>query len=343
MRPILETPERLVDNGKFNFGTYKAPFKLINPLDAQIGLPRTIKRFRLKEWQHFALVNDEVYVSVALFNAKIMALAQICVYDKQKDEVLFYERQVPSWAVKIPRGIWDSWARYKGKGMKLEIHNHLYGKGHELDFYSDPTGGQPPVSGNFTCLEDEKKDEPMVVAMPLGDSGQGMYSHKFVCPITGRMSIADKEYVFDKGSYGLVDIHKGYYPWVMKWHWATCGGTLDGKLVGFNLTDNQVKDQEAYNENCFWIDGKLHLLPPVKFEFDPNDPDSPWKIFDTEGKVDVHFTPKCIRKVDINALVVRSKYRAPFGEFSGKLTDENGKSIEFENHFGMCEDFYLRA
>ena len=70
-------------------------------------------------------------------------------------------------------------------------------------------------------------------------------------------------------SYGLIDIHQGYYPMVMKWHWATAGRrSRDGRLVGFNLTDNQVEDQHAYNENCVWRDGRLSPLPPVTFHFD---------------------------------------------------------------------------
>ena len=34
---------------------------------------------RLKEREHFALVNDQYYLSVALFNAKSLGLAQVCV------------------------------------------------------------------------------------------------------------------------------------------------------------------------------------------------------------------------------------------------------------------------
>ena len=37
--------------------------------------------------------------------------------------------------------------------------------------------------------------------------------------------------------------------------------------VAFNLTENQSTDSERFNENCFWVNGILQVLPPVKFIF----------------------------------------------------------------------------
>jgi hypothetical protein len=60
----------------------------------------------------------------------------------------------------------------------------------------------------------------------------------------------------------IIDDHKGYYPCVMKYDWITALGYAgNGRLVGFNLTDNQVQDHEKYNENCLWLDGKMYPRP----------------------------------------------------------------------------------
>ena len=146
-----------------------------------------------------------------------------------------------------------------------------------------------------------------------------------------------------KDSYGLIDIHKGYYPYVMKWHWATGGGYIGDNLMGFNLTDNQVKDQNSYNENCIWIGGCLSLLPPVKFIFDVKNRMKPWLIRDTLGLVDLVFVPEGIRRVDINALIMKNSYRAPYGTFHGTLRTEEGAEVVLRDIFGMCEDMYLRS
>ena len=54
LRSILPTPPNLVSEGRFALGTYKAPFRRVNPLDARLGAllpwPRWLKNWRLKEW-----------------------------------------------------------------------------------------------------------------------------------------------------------------------------------------------------------------------------------------------------------------------------------------------------
>jgi len=121
------------------------------------------------------------------------------------------------------------------------------------------------------------------------------------------------------------------------------GHDARGRLCGFNFTDNQVEDQESYNENCIWQDGKIQLLPPVKFAFNPADYLQPWTVRDTRGRVDLTFRPEVVRSVDVNALVIRSNYRAPFGAFSGRIRPEGGEEASVDGYFGMCENFYLRT
>lgn len=348
VRPILPSPGRLVSNGRFNLGTFKEEFTEINPLDVEIGglfsYPRAFKNFRLKEWQHFALVNEEYYISLALFNAKTLALAQVCLYDRKSGNIHFYEKKTLPGNIRLPQALWNGRASIHQKGFAIDIHNELTEGLHTIFFKINATKGLPAVEGRFTCFEDMRESEPIVVCLPLKEN-RAMYSHKYVCPIEGELTLSGKSILFSrKNSYGLVDIHKGYYPFVMKWHWATAGGfDPEQGLVGLNLTDNQVKDQNAYNENCIWLNGRLHLLPPVRFTFLKEDLYKPWRIQDQDGIVDLTFTPEVIRTVDINALVVKTQYRGPFGSFTGHLKTASQDVIQVNRFFGMCEDFFLQT
>ena len=169
-----------------------------------------------------------------------------------------------------------------------------------------------------------------------------MYSHKGVFPVEGELEFGGETHGFSPDdSYALPDIHKGYYPYVMKWHWATAGGRNDaGQLIGFNLTNNQVRDQEAYNENALWVDGKLHLLPPVTFTRTEG---GPWQVVDEHGRVNVQFFPEVSRDIDANLLLLRSKYHGPYGRFEGTIADTQGNAVDISSCYGMAEDFYLRA
>ncbi|MFA6033398.1 MAG: DUF2804 domain-containing protein, partial [Myxococcota bacterium] len=225
-------------------------------------------------------------------------------------------------------------------GFSLSIRNLLCKNEHHIEFDVHAEGDRPAVRGSFICHEGP---QPINVCLPL-HRGRAMYSHKYICPIEGKMFIGGKEVSFDPdSSYGLSDIHKGYYPYEMKWHWATGGGYGGKTLTGFNFTDNQVEDQDKYNENCVWIDGMISLMPPVKFDFDGNDLYQPWHISDSCGMVDITFTPKVIRTVDISALIIKSRYRGPFGGFTGVIRPGDGRTISVDGFTGMCEDFYLRT
>lgn len=346
MRPILDTPDQLVTNGRFNLGVFKKPFSKVNPLDARLGipLPRALKNLRLKEWQHFGLANRDYYLSLALFNAKTLALAQVCIYRKADKKVIFHERKTAAWAFRLPETLFESRAEYVSTGFELKIENMLSEGHHRIEFHIQAKKNLPAVHGLFTFEENPDESQPLIVCLPLGKR-TALYTHKFIGAVEGSLIVDDAVSVFSpQDSYGLVDVHKGYYPYVMKWHWATGGGRDEqGRLCGFNFTDNQVKDQESYNENCIWQDGRMQLLPPVRFAFNPDDYLQPWTIRDQNGRVDLTFQPEVVRTVDVNALVIRSKYRGPFGAFSGRIRPEDGEAAVVDGFFGMCENFYLRT
>jgi hypothetical protein len=348
MRQRKETPAALVENGRFHFGTFATPFRVVNPLDARIyeplPLPRALKDLRLKEWQHFAFANDEYFISLALFNAKLLGLAQVCVYGRRDRSIRFYEKKTPPWAMSLPATLWDAHASYRSPDFTLLVHNELDRSLHSITFDIAGKGELPAVAGSFTVYEDLERIEPIEVCLPLG-RGRALYTHKCVAPCEGTLTLGGNELRFERSSsYSLVDAHKGFYPFVMKWHWATAARhDKAGKLSGFNLTNNQVEEQEHFNENCFWQGGRIELLPPVTFSFNENDYLRSWKIRDAQGRIDLTFSPEALRTVDVNALLIRSRYRSPYGLFNGRITTESGEALVVEDYFGMCEDFYLRV
>src|SRR4030042_5270287 len=100
-RELLQVPESLVTGGKFNFGTFNGQFQRVNPLDAErplgIWLPRPLLNFRLKEWQAFQLGNSRWFMLAVLYNAKVSALTQFIIYDKERKKKYIFEKMLPSW------------------------------------------------------------------------------------------------------------------------------------------------------------------------------------------------------------------------------------------------------
>jgi hypothetical protein len=183
-----------------------------------------------------------------------------------------------------------------------------------------------------------------VVSLPFG-ADVGMYSHKGMFPIEGELVIGGERHALTTDdALALMDDHKGYYPYVMRWDWLTSATHVGGQALGFNVTRNQCRDPERFNENCAWIGDRVGRLPAVTFERSaPRSRDERWHIRDRAGRVDLTFEPTVPGDVAVNALIVESRYRGPFGTISGRLEPEGLPPITVDRWFGMGEEFWLRC
>lgn len=106
--------------------------------------------------------------------------------------------------------------------------------------------------------------------------------------------------------------------------------------MGLNLARG-VHDDPAgqFTENALWVDGAPAALPPVSFGVGAGR--TPWTIRSPDGAVDLTFTPRVERGEDAAWVVVSSRYRQPFGTFSGRLKDARGRSVKVDGLPGVTE------
>jgi hypothetical protein len=101
-------------------------------------------------------------------------------------------------------------------------------------------------------------------------------------------------------------------------------------------------NETGVNENALWIDGQRILLPAVLFEFDRQNPDSAWRIYDSNGQIDLRFSPKTVRKEQLNLWLLKSNFRQFIGMFSGTISLSTEKTYQIENVLGLTEDHYAK-
>lgn len=337
-------PTHLVENGRQRLGRFHAPPGRANLLDAgYLGLPRPLRRWRLKEWQAIQIAAPGLFVNMALFDAKLLQLLQVKVYDRARGRKHLHERQLRPGAFRIADQLVDSTNTYRDRRGSLRFANRLGAGRIEVEIDLQPLRDCPRITGRLAIHTDRGASQ--IVSLPLSGS-VGMYSHKGMFPASGELVIdTDTHRLTAHDSLALLDDHKGYYPYVMRWDWVT-GATHDGRgrALGFNLTRNQCPDPETYNENCAWIDDRIGRLPAVSFERErPGRPDERWRIRDRDGRVELRFEPTVPGDVRLNALVIESRYRGPFGRFTGRLEAEGLEAIEIADWFGMGEEFWLRC
>lgn len=346
-RPLQPAPKKLYEDGVFHYGSFDSPIEDPNLIDAdrpyKLPLPHFFKWMQLREWQAFQMTNGTHFIMVAIYNAKKISLAQFIVYDIEKNKKYRYEKKVPAWKLNVPKGLFGTEAWYKSKNFSIEVKHDL--KSGKLDLTANIKASKdlPELTARFSAKHDMSRFQPMVVCMPFSEK-RAMYSHKCLMPVGGSVNLGSEEVIFQDGqSQLIIDDHKGYYPYPTRYDWVTgMGRDVEGKMIGFNLTDNQILDHEKNNENCLWHDGQLNVLPPIKVER-PDGYKGEWLIKDEYGMVNLKFRPVIHTAVDVNLLIMRSKYQGPYGYFDGHLQNSEGVNIPVSNMFGMGEDFYLRA
>lgn len=342
-RPVTPSPKNIVDDGQCHMGTFNSPFRNINlsELSRPLGyqLPECLNKFRLKEWQAFQLNSPEWFICFAVYDTKSIGTAIIMAYSKLQKRMYRYEHKVPTWRLTVPNSLYDSKCYYRSRKLNIEIHNQLDDGLFSISLSAKGFRGLPGLECSFQA---HHRTEPIVIVQPFAKN-RPLYSHKALMPSEGVICFdGTRQHCNSEDTSMILDHHKGFYPYVMKYDWVTAlGHNAQGELQGFNLTDNQVQSPERYNENCLWLNGKMHPLPPVKIRR-PHGISSPWEIRDEFEQLSLSFTPLADVRNRLNLGFVKVDYHGPTGILAGHILDATGKRVSFDNFFGMGEKKYVR-
>jgi hypothetical protein len=125
----------------------------------------------------------------------------------------------------------------------------------------------------------------------------------------------------------FVDESAGYHDRHTAWKWSAGNGlTGDGRAVSWNLVAG-VHDAPHDSERTVWVERQASEVGPVTFA-----PDLSQVTFAEGGSL--QFTEWAAREEHMNLLLMRSRYRQPFGTFSGTLPG----GIELAQGYGVMED-----
>lgn len=348
MRNVIATPEKMVEkDGTIHFGTFRSPFADANILDAPLYESRKVsawwKKFRLKEWQHFGVITPSHYFGMVIFDAKFMGVSFFYVYDREENKRFEHSVQLPGRASRVAAQVYDDFCEFKKSGYHLRFENKLKDGFHKITVDIKDRRSIPAVQGEIKIFEDLKSIEPLIQVSPV-TSVRPFYTHKVAAPAEGVIRLGDKEIKIDrKQDVALMDEQKTYYPYVSFWKWATAAGYNEyGELMAFNLCQNMITDDEDYNENCMWVDGKIYCLKAARFKFDEHDVLRPWEVKTTDEKMDLLFAPSGERAEKISIGLIVSDFHQPFGMYNGRFKDESNRIYPISNCFGLAEHHVTR-
>ena len=142
-------------------------------------------------------------------------------------------------------------------------------------------------------------------------------------PARGTVTVDGREHRLDAAA--VVDESAGYHERHTWWRWsAGVGRAQNGRPVAWNHVVG-VHDGEP-SENTVWIDGEPREVEPVRFADD---------LSRVGG---MFFEEWCRREDRTNRLFFRSRYRQPFGTFSGELFE----GVRLAEGYGVMEEHDVR-
>lgn len=348
-RTPAPTPNSIVEKGQVHFGTFDQPFRNLNLLDCVkpcgSKMPSFMNASRLTEWEAFEVHMDEGALISAVYNIGPLGFSIFVWYDKAEDKIYSWRNIVPKKKAKVASQLVDDYCYCKTKKSEYRIDNDfLHGR-------AAAKGYSKGKSGEFSIDMKFERISPLANGvMPLAQNKDGsfrnaLYSEKDFFKAKGTITLNGKAYITNDRSVGIIDDHKGFYPYRAHYDWLTTMGVLDdngeSRYFAFNLTRNQSVDQDNYNENVIWCDDQSFPMPPVIFRHkDGKKKANEWHITDEKGLgiVDITFKINRVFYMPIHALVAECYYALPFGTISGYVTDTNGKKYTVDGMLGIGED-----
>lgn len=366
-RRAIAAPRDLVDSsGKCVFGTFDKEFETMDFVNAKhpTMAPQCFNKLKLTLWEATEVHLKNGVLLVAVSDMGIFGKTMHVFYDKRTKKVYCWDTNLKSRETVISPNLIKGSVAHAETSVSLVNYINNFDKGAcEISgrhkgkcLVTKPAENKTIVSSVKNNYEEASIEYsfklsrislPCIASMPFPFSkNRSLYSQKDFFKAEGKLVINGEEMISDEDTCAIVDDHRGYYPRRAHYDWVTTMGKIksDGKnqWFAFNLTRNQSVNQERYNENLIWFEGKTSLLPPVHFTKSVKSRDfknnSEWIIKDEHDMVNIKFSVHNMNPMVMHALLVNIDYYISFGELEGYVRDEDGKKYILDGMLGMGED-----
>ena len=335
--PLLDESGRLREPG----------YALRPPFDYDRSLIAA-SRLRIKDWDYY-LVNDDAYaVALTFSDLGYIGLVSASVLDfgartyKTTSEMVF----MPLGSMGVPASSSVGDIHWRGRTTTVDFCHTSAGR--RLSFAMEGFDGADDLE--VELLLDEEPRDTMVICTPWLENEHAFYYNQKILGMRARGGFRRGTlfHEFDAAdSLGLLDWGRGVWTYDNVWYWAAAQGRQDGRLIALNLGYG-FGDTSAASENMAFVDGVAHKLARVDFGI-PEDDDGayrylePWHMTDSEGRLDLTFTPEIDRIDDINvAGVVTSNQHQVFGTLDGHVVLDDGSTLEIRGLRGSAEHIHNR-
>ena len=282
---------------------------------------KSLRRGQRKTWMYAGAFSTRYYVGFAIADAGIVATAFAYIFDSETGLYVEEKATVPfgfgadfdpdlttNWTLKnfsISRDGDKLTCDYKGKRLQVKM----------------------------TILENEKG------STTIAPAGERPFHHTYknlLLPTQVEAQV-DGQTINFSGNIGGIDFSKGYPPHHTFWNWASMNAVTES---GIEFGVNLVGDFNNSIENALWVNGEVSQLSQATFSYGRPVEKSLWHIKTLDDRLSMEFKPLGMRSENINALLMLSRFKQPFGVFTGTVMLD-GKSHKFTG-YGVVEEHFAK-
>ncbi len=335
------SPLLAADGQLTQVGWSRQPLLDCNLENAHFYPLRSLQRLRIKRWDYYGVTTPDHFFSATL--ADLGYAGQVFIYLIDFTTGVYQEATltVPfSNGILLPRNSTAGDSTFDNGKVRLAFRHETEAR--HLSVMWPNFAGKDLVAD--VTLRLKPGHDTMTIVIPMNSARRFYYNCKVNClPATGHLAWGDQRLEFQpEASLGNLDWGRGIWDYRSFWVWASASGFLpDGRTVGLNLGFG-FGDTSQATENALILDGHLHKLAQVDFQYSSQNFKQPWRMSSPDGRLDLVFTPFVERVAQTNLLLIASEVHQMFGRYAGTVTADDGEVIHLDGLIGWAEEHHAR-
>jgi hypothetical protein len=333
--PLLDEQGNLI-----RVGWSRQPLLDCNLENANFYWIRPLQRFRIKRWDYYGVTTASFYFSTTLAHLGYAGQAFAYFVDFGTGEHTEDTLTIPfGGGIFLPRNSTDGESTYQKGSTKVRFAVQSQVR----QWFIEWPGFAEKGLAAYLHMNLPTDHESMVIVIPFAHN-RFYYNRKINCiPVDGWVEFGDQRFeISTEQGLANLDWGRGTWPYHSFWVWASASGFIpDGRKLGLNLGFG-FGDTSKATENAIILNGKVHKLGEVHFDYEPNDFMRPWEMSTSDGRLKITFKPFLERVAQTNLLLIKSKVHQMFGHYSGEAVTDEGEVIKVEGLIGWAEEHHAR-
>jgi hypothetical protein len=293
---------------------------------------------RNKRWDYWAILAGDLVVSAVYADIDHFGLADVWWADLVTGRSGGAGTIAPAGALTLPDRCSTEPLTIDSDDLALEIVDHDHGT-HLAARWRDSDGHTGTLD---TVVAMPAGHESLNVVIPWDDRTFNFTSKHQARPATGTLTVGDERWEIGGGTgdaWGVLDVGRGRWPSTIEWNWGGGAGRSGDHEIGLQF-GGKWTEGSGFTENGFLVDGTLTKIGrELEWQYDWDDPMSPWRIADPGGQLEVTLTPRYDKHSKVgDDDGFGSETHQVFGTFAGHVRTDDGHTYPFDSVQGFAEE-----